>query len=348
MTCSENLNLWLIILVAIFSLSPLLILTEGRSYPVVDNVIDIAVKVTDSDSPLSLYSLCIILIPASDLLLDYLSLLYRGQSFLKKNTAARAVVRLSDTERLIFILGITSQSSTYFIRNSEDVYTIGLVNSIIDNTSAFLLLAPIIVFLGRCTVTFTETRTFCLVILMVLGLFFRTIGHFILSDLVLHTAISVIGTLFLLIACSIYGILIIICIARFYNEKLRTPTDRQQCLKIFSLQTDAKETDSREVSCDYDSDLYTNYIPGLHIASSLVIVASASARHIHSEIGYLVLFSEIVVLVLELRIRKNEIARGLVRNRYNFLKHFSYSFHNIIYTDLIIIITTIPSLVFLI
>ena len=335
MIYSENLSLWLIILCAIFSLSPLLILTEGKSYPVVDSELDTAMLVTDNDSPLTLYSLCIVLIPASDLLLDYLSLLYSGRSFFKKSTANGAVVRLSDTERLIFILGITSQSSKYFIGDTQDVYTIALVNSIVDNTSAFLLLAPIIVFLGRCTVTFTETRTFCLVILMVLGLFFRTIGHFIVSDAVLHTAASYTGTLSFLIASTVYGILIAVCIARFYNEKLRTSTDRQECIRrLLHHLKDGPESNSREQSMDitgdYDGDLYTNYIPGLHMASSLVIISAASARHVQLEIGYLVLFSEIVVLVLELRIRKNEIARGLVRTSLNscFTEIFSHFLRN--------------------
>lgn len=318
MICSETFTLWLIVLCALFSVSPLLLLLGGRSFPVVDNDLDAAIKVVDSDSPLTLSSLYIVLIPASDLILDYLSLLYRGGIFLKKSIANGAVVRLSDVERLLFILGITAQSAKYLIQNSEDLYTIALVNNCIDNTSAFLLLAPIIVFLGRCTITFTRTRTFCLIMLMVLGLFFRTIGHFIVSDALVQVASSIAGTLFFFIACIVYGILIASCISQYCDEKLRTSNDRRQCLRWFThYQTDINSNNNEkdqntDMNADNDSDLYINYIPGLHIASSIVIIAGASARHMQAELGYLVLLAEITVLVLELRIRKNEVARGLV------------------------------------
>jgi hypothetical protein len=46
---------------------------------------------------------------------------------------------LSASVITIFILGITSQSSKYFIGDTQDVYTIALVNGIVDDTSTVLL-----------------------------------------------------------------------------------------------------------------------------------------------------------------------------------------------------------------
>ena len=68
-----------------------------------------------------------------------------------------------------------------------------------------------------------------------------------------------------------------------------------------------------EMTVDHDKELYTNYIPALHMASSLTIILAASILHFQPQVAYVIILAEVTVLVIELRIRKNEIARALVR-----------------------------------
>ena len=75
-------------------------------------------------------------------------------------------------------------------------------------------------------------------------------------------------------------------------------------------------------SIDNDREMYTNYIPALHMVSCLIILFANSSTYLADrddlteaidKKNYIILIAEIIVLVIELRIRKNEITRGLVR-----------------------------------
>ena len=76
---------------------------------------------------------------------------------------------------------------------------------------------------------------------------------------------------------------------------------------------------------DDDINLYRNYIPALHMTSTLIIAfanivakyaSNDNASSAYKGKSHAVLIGEILVLVIELRIRKNEIARGLVSARF--------------------------------
>ena len=72
---------------------------------------------------------------------------------------------------------------------------------------------------------------------------------------------------------------------------------------------------------DNDRELYSNYIPALHMLSLFVMgMANVYWKYARQSDeteslkirNYITLGAQIMVLVIELRIRKNEIARGLV------------------------------------
>ena len=68
--------------------------------------------------------------------------------------------------------------------------------------------------------------------------------------------------------------------------------------------------------------MYTNYIPAFHMLSSFTLIICAGfVAYRNTFYGvdvddprvYVTIAAEVLVLVIELRIRKNEIVRGLVR-----------------------------------
>ena len=95
-------------------------------------------------------------------------------------------------------------------------------------------------------------------------------------------------------------------------------------LGALSVQKDEANKIKTDISIDNDSELYANYIPALHMISMFVIIVSGLyvglvpheyQRMAYDRKNYIVLCAEILILVVELRIRKNEITRGLVRKQ---------------------------------
>lgn len=308
-----NLNLWLVVLTALFSFTPILTVIDRRSPPVIDTIFDPATY--KKEVTIIQYSVCIVLIPAADLLLDYVSTLFRRAVAMEKPISSGAVVRLTDAERLLFIIGVALQSSKYFLDTTRDLYTISLINGCLDNTIAFILLAPIIMFLGRCTSIFTTARTHTIIVNMVLGILFRTFGRYMRYDAVSFRTLNYVGTFFLLSACLIYGFLILLCMRSYFQQHFSVKMNVQSFITWLFQPLLKKRTDNDqhpEMTKDLDKELYTNYIPALHIASSCTIIVATSIFHFQPNVAYLIIFAEVTVLVIELRIRKNEIARALV------------------------------------
>jgi hypothetical protein len=88
--------------------------------------------------------------------------------------------------------------------------------------------------------------------------------------------------------------------------------------------------------------LYTNYIPALHMTTSIIIIfynvylsflVNSDKLENFEMKNYFVIASQIMVLVIELRIRKNEITRGLVR--YTSAIHISW-YKSLIITFLVL------------
>ena len=129
-----------------------------------------------------------------------------------------------------------------------------------------------------------------------------------------------------LVFSSVSGILfmglILLCALKFCRSHLVTSDSRRKCTEIISkLLRPHSSTSLRHTAPTGDSDLYTNYIPALHMLSSVIIAYALvtatfsreeDAAHREERRHLIMLAAEILVLVIELRIRKNEIARGLV------------------------------------
>ena len=272
----------------------------------------------------------VILIPLSDLLLDFvsrlISYLYPDQRARNKQIESSVVIRLTDIERLIFIVGVAIQSAVYFVPHTADLSTISIVNSCSNNCSVLFCLGPIATFLQRCTTTFTHLRTSALIITLLIGLLFYTISYHFRYDSQTFNVLVSMGRIFAGSTCVLFVFTTFLCAKGYIAEKLGTPDKRiivrRLLRRLLGLSTkDVYPIDTTTKKMDNDDELYTNYIPAMHMLSIIIIgianisvefnytVDQATALVIRN---YITLTAQIMVLVIELRIRKNEIARGLV------------------------------------
>ena len=170
------------------------------------------------------YSICIVVIPSADLLLDYVSLLFN-------DVGVQRCPHFTHMERLIFILGIALQSTKYFLRNITDSYTLGLANSCIDNTSILLLIGPIIQFLGRCASNFTATKSLYVVLLFIFGILCRTLYYFSKVSSTVQKGLLMTGSSIFTSGCVLYGFLVSQFIASHLCENMRSSKTRQAFAK---------------------------------------------------------------------------------------------------------------------
>lgn len=333
---SERVNVCvaLVIFGAIFCLAPLISLRKNEDYALVDSFLDRVRKDMSRTSPFFLISISIILIPFADLVLDFITVYYGQENSLRRRVKSSGVIRLTDIERLLFVTGIAIQSTIYFLPSATDDHTVNLVNHCVGNANALLLLAPIVIFLGRCTESFTPNKTLVLIVSPVIGLTVRTVSYFYRSDAVKYSHINVSGTTIILAGAALYGYCILICCYKYYQLRLGSPSDRQLWLRNMFQSNQQKSFEEPDYSAEDENEVYANYVPALHIISSITICLSTSIKGLSSSSSvnlvwvdpdYIIICAEIMVLVIELRIRKNEITRGLVRAPSLFLSAFHFS-----------------------
>lgn len=268
-----------------------------------------------------------VIIPAADLLLDlpFAVLSYLRPSKKASYRSAPVVARLSDIERFLFIIGVAVKSTVWFLAADTDPHTRSLVTNCTENLSILFVLNPVAIFLQRCTVTFTDYTVTIMIVCSSLGLSLLALSNYSQYDRHQYIGITLSGFTITNIGAVLYVTLIGICAFKYCHEKFGTSKDRQLHIRwLFSSFRKApltKEMKREQVNI-MRSELYTNYVPALHMISSLIIfIATAylgfpagedTARKIEIK-NYVVIIAEVLVLVIELRIRKSEIARGLVR-----------------------------------
>lgn len=307
---SEQLSLGLIISCAIFALTPILLTTGSESIKPADSLTSQDHVHYVADSPLMIYSICIVAIPVADLFLDFVSHLFNDVS-------VQRCAHLSLTERLLFLTGIALQSSKYFMRNITNSSALSLVNNCIDNTNGLLLIGPIVLFLGRCASNFTATKSLYVIFLFVGGIVCRTLYHFSGTSSAVQQGFSSTGAFIFISGCVLYGSLVSQCIATNLGNNFLTMASRQKFIYRICEVFRAKFKDSDESSETKDAnecDCYANCLASLHMILSWIILVGKISSNLSHRTEYVLLLAEVLVLIIESRIRKFEIARDLVRN----------------------------------
>ena len=311
----DRFYLVLIIVGTIICLSPLFFLNERR----------FTMVSVDPHSFLPL-SFMVVIIPAADLILELPSYLTAYFYPKKKSTInyvdSTVVIRLTDSERLLFIIGVALPSVVFFLPNSMDITMISVVNSCTNNCNVLLTVVPITIFLRRCTTTFTHRRTSALINTLVIGLIFYTVSYYFEEGSNINMTTALVGNIFVTISVLLFLFVVMLCIISYWRQKMATTSTRAALLWLTNSPTRLSTTTVNPDGVDNDTELYTNYIPALHMLSMTTIAVAnfyvklskfdqVAAAYDHRT--YMTLIAEILVLVLELRIRKNEVTRGLVR-----------------------------------
>lgn len=321
-------NFAVIVLGSILCLSPLLGLSWYHDFL----IYEAEDYLSCSNSHTAAY-LFIVTVPAIDFLFDLLSFFLfdrnSDEKSLKRCFSTNTIIRFNDIERLCFILGIAAQSTDWLLPHNTDLPIRCTVINCTENLSMLLVLTPIITYLQRCTTTFSKGNTFLQICAISLGMSLISISHFYRSDKNKCNTIKLTGVSFTLIFGLVHVALILVCCCRYCREKLGTSEKRTTCmlwlLSHFQKTTTDNKRDApgiRDRIVERDKELYTNYIPAIHMLSSFILTTGAGLvayRNINDRVNahdpkmYINIAVEVLVLVVELRIRKNEIARGLVR-----------------------------------
>ena len=314
---------------AVYCFIPLVALWCGANYTA-ENVLSYpeSRNLVQSANLFHLASFFVTIIPAADILLDipHLAAAYFRSS--DKSIGRRAdskIMRLSESERFIFILGIALQSTPSFLSSKTDFAVSLLVQTCANNSSTLLILAPIVAFLTRSTETFTRNRTNLLASIITVAYLVLTTSYFFPDTDPTQAALVMTNKILTYITGFLYSFLIYYCAFKYFYEKLRTKSSRSAYYRMLFKPTQFKSPQTQrkgvEGSEELDSELYTNYIPALHMISTVIIITASFAvaltpldrqQEAYNNKDFIVLFSQIMVLVIELRIRKNEVARGLV------------------------------------
>ena len=265
----------------------------------------------------------ITVIPAADLLLDlltHISAYIQAVSRLpQKESKTSVVVRLCDIERFLFIAGVAIQSCVGFLPLDSD--HVEPVFTATKGASAVLVLGPVINFLQRCTITFNPLVVFFIYFFGVIGVILSTSSADCSSSVC--AALDQSGTAFQTLAALIFFVLTASCAIKYCYSRIHSPASRQIVIDWWTSRfKTSKENPVIGINpIDHDRELYTDYIPAIHMIFCLVIIvanaivfrSSTAEKLVAFDIrNYIATTAEVCVLIVELRIRKNEIARGLV------------------------------------
>ena len=322
---SERLLLLISTVVGLFCLCPLLTINNGNIASVDSYVIPLVKALADNRAALWA-SVFVVVIPIIDLLLDlpsYIASYFFGEGNpSKKCPDSLVVVRLSDIERFLFILGVAAQSTIAFLPATTNDETLALVHRCTYNFGLLMVLSPVQTFLARCTLTFSHTVVSVIILTSAAAFSITTISYYLEAGSSSRYALTLIGLLLLCFVGLLNAATAGLCLYKYLRDgaKLRSIVQQfriKSLIKLVKGHSYMMNTDVNPPNLKR-SELYTHYIPGLHMVSVLIIgfahdYAPQTRQSItYQERIYLTLFAQVMVLVIELRIRKNEIARGLV------------------------------------
>jgi hypothetical protein len=320
---SENFNLLLTAAGALICLLPLLFL-ETNSAKFLGNLTLDGERV--NRNPILLAFLFLVIVPITDLLLDIPARVtlyfFPVETCSKGLIDGRNIVRLTDIEKLLFLTAMVIQSSVWFLPNSTDLSTLGVIYICTSNCSTILLLGPLLVFFQRSTTSFTGLRVFLVLFTGILGYLFTSMCRILAFNLYGNEIFENTGRALLYISGAGYSLLILMCVLNYTYQKLGTSSARRIFFKWLRNPTFKwRVTDDAIPFISNDnSELYTSYIPALHMISSMLLTVGRTYEAFEKDGSshgmtriIISLVGQILVLVVELRIRKNEITRGLVR-----------------------------------
>jgi hypothetical protein len=252
----------------------------------------------------------VVLVPFTDLLVEVPEKLYiffsGSNSHSKLADANSTIVRLTDFERFLYIIGMASMSTITMVSpSSSQLYV--LYNSLTDFAS-ILTLCPIMIFLQRCTELW-KPWGLVVNILIIIGSIFDAI------DTVYGETYLNMAAYFYDASLIVYGLVSFYGLYSFVRERPEW-VSRKNIMRFWWSEA-SFEANPEGPTID---ELYSVWVPTLHmIVMGVALLMNDIWYHVDGNIfdlihlwNYTTMVSGIFVLVIEIRIRKNEVTRGLV------------------------------------
>ena len=225
------------------------------------------------------------------------------------------IVRLSEVERFLFIFGIAFISSASFVSAAHtqvDVYTMYDCSS---DFSAIMTIGPLVSFLVRATTAFTPRKGVLIMLCVALGGLFDAFQYLFPDRAEVMTLVAYIC--FYLAACS-FTLVCGLSVVGLVRERWGSVTRGKMTsyLREFLVGDVGSGRGHDHKASD---DWYELYVPALHMVSVLIMLwINAMWYSISADLVLLFHFwtrstiaAATIVLVVEIRIRKNEVTRGL-------------------------------------
>ena len=260
----------------------------------------------------------ILVMPTSmDIILDVLLLIISTitigrSSITKKPIDPIVIVRLTLIERSLFVVGVAMQSIV--ILPPLNAPYLPLLYRCAGNCSALLTICPILMFLERCTMTFSYPTTLSVSLFTAIGAACQSASYCYDSKTAEAKRIFFIGSLFFIFAAVIYLMTSILCISYYIRNNILRKNLHKNSASCPNPQGGLKEIKVID-------EMFENYIPAAHIISGIMFVLLNAAWNFLTigdgaqcaQISYVLIGIATWVLLVEYRIRKNEVERGLVR-----------------------------------
>lgn len=236
-------------------------------------------------------------------------------SSIKNLVGKEFALRLSPLEKLGFVVGIASLSLYPLITPVEgySYESVAMYYSLI-NFSTILSICPIIFFLERSTKLWTPLRSFLVILFVNLGSVFGSASYCVAIDSdeyndYSYVASALIGaaTLVLVITCGWYLRDVVMALHRRRKTAFISESWTRYILRTFTQFKGSKDFYNRNVPDIYTFALIVICVTNVAWYFVIDDVVSVSAIFMCTQTAVAV-----VIFVVEIRIRQNEVVRGLV------------------------------------
>ena len=235
------------------------------------------------------------------------------------------ITRLNARERMLYLVGVSLQVLVLFTFDQSDDQRVIVLNFVRVNCSFYVgkLMAYIAVmcFLQRCTTTWTPLRTVIAITFMAVGVICKNFRYTV-SDPDMRGNVSVAGSSLMSISFCFQIILIFLCFIGYMKHVWLN----NKTIKDDSSVVEKDEIYERLHAID---TFYENYVPAGHMIVlffdiccdfDFIYDTVDAYQYWDVTINLAVLFVlTILVIVLEGRIKHNEVVRVMVRS--NFFSH---------------------------
>ena len=332
----------LVVLGSAACLSPLLHLPHTQTFDIFDDESNHSITKIIITSQFYRQSLSsgafIVLIPSADLSIElmqrFIGLLTSKKS--EESIKSTTVTRLTNCERFLFICGVFLRSAAIFVPVHDSLLQV--VFDCSNNAATILITCPIMVFLCRCTTTWTPLLTTQIILLTIVSNIIEVSSYYFKPGSTANVNLVLVSNIMVLGATFGVFILSFICLYKYTKLKIG-----HICIKTYFSRSDDKlesvpmtvssnaTTSKKSADIKAVDDLYVNYVPAIHMSVGILVAMAyifgvigrdltpSNTADIQSYENVWVLVGVIVVLIVEYRIRGNEISRGLVSSFNNFL-----------------------------